>query len=485
MDIVVSNRIARGRPGGAVAGGLAAALLPAVQKAGVVWFGASGKLRKVSSAVVPLVQIESSGCGTIATVDFPEQHHAGYYEGFANSALWPLLHARPDLSQQGPGDYAAYSAVNAYLARALAAFGGAGSTYWIHDYHFLLLARELRRRGVDGKIGFFLHTPWPERRTMTQLPQTREIAEAMLAYDLIGFQTDNDRDNFAGFLEHELGLVPVGTTINSAQGTCRLATFPIGIDGREFADMAQASCTDIEVQRLRASLEGCALIIGVDRIDYSKGLAQRTHALDRLIARHPALKRHLAMLQIAIPSRSGIETYRALQHELAGLVGAVNGRHSEVDWAPIRYLNKCFSRPVLAGFYRNAAVGLVTPLKDGMNLVAKEYVAAQNPDNPGALVLSQFSGTARELDGALLVDPYDVEAIAHRIATALAMPRAERRERWQGMMDTLLRYSIHAWFADFMQELKLPRRNVLPLAPARAAAALRTGTDGQPVATHS
>lgn len=192
------------------------------------------------------------------------------------------------------------------------------------------------------------------------------------------------------------------------------------------------------------------------------------------------------MLQIAVPSRSSIDAYRTLQRDLAGLVGTVNGRHSEVDWTPIHYLNKSYDQSVLAGFYRSAAVGLVTPLRDGMNLVAKEYVAAQNPEDPGVLVLSKYAGAARELDAALTVDPYDVDAIAHQIASALSMPRAERRERWQSMMDYLLQHSIHAWFADFMQELKLPRRNVLPLATARPTAPLRTGRGrDQAFASHS
>ena len=484
VDIVVSNRVARARPGGAVIGGLAAALLPAVQKSGVVWFGASGKLRRLAPDVVPLVQVESYGRGTIATVDLPEQHYAGFYEGFANSALWPLIHSRADLLRQTREDYASYCAVNAYMARTLAAFGGADSTYWIHDYHFLPLARELRRLGVTGRIGFFLHTPWPGRRTLKHLPQARELAEAMLAYDLVGFQTEDDRDNFADFLRHELGLEAAGTTFRSARGACRLATFPIGVDAQEFANSAQAACADTEVQRLRASLAGCALVIGVDRIDYSKGLAQRIHALDRLIARHPALKRRLTLLQIAVPSRSAIDIYRALQRELASLVGAVNGRHGEIDWMPIRYLNRCYSRSILAGFYRTAAVGLVTPLRDGMNLVAKEYVAAQNPEDPGVLVLSKYAGAARELDAALSVDPYDIDAIARQIAAALSMPCGERRERWQSMMDGLLQHSIHAWFAEFMQELKSPHRNVLPLAPARLAAGMRADAGDRPVAAH-
>jgi trehalose 6-phosphate synthase len=465
-------------------GGLAAALLPAVKKSGVVWFGSSGKLRKTAPGVTPLVQLEPHGRGTIATLDLPEQHYSGFYEGFANSCLWPLLHSRADLARGNFADYASYCEVNAYMARSLAAFGGADSTFWIHDYHFLPLARDLRRLGITREIGFFLHTPWPERRTMMQIPQVRELAEAMLAYDLIGFQTDDDRDNFADLLRHEFGLAGAGMTFRSRHGTSRLATFPIGIDAEEFSDSAQRAMADTEVQRLRASVTGSKLVIGVDRVDYSKGLVQRIRAFDRLLNRHPDLKRRLSYLQIAVPSRTGIETYRELQGEVASLVGEVNGRHGEIDWTPIRYLNKCFGQSTLAGFYRASAVGLITPLQDGMNLVAKEYVAAQNPDDPGVLVLSKFAGAACELDGALLVDPHDIDAVARQIANALAMPRAERRARWQHMMATLLRHSIHAWFGEFMDELKSPRRNVLPLVAAKVALPRPTPPD-QAFAAHS
>lgn len=484
MDIVVSNRVAKVKPGEPMMGGLASALLPAVRKSGVVWFGSSGNLRKTSPGVPPLVQIESYGRGTIATVDLPEQHYAGYYEGYANSALWPLLHSRADLSCATANDFASYCEVNGYMARTLAAFGGSASSFWIHDYHFLPLGRELRLLGVTCDIGFFLHTPWPSRRIMMRLPQCRELAEAMLAYDLIGFQTDRDRDNFAELLRHDLQLSGSGLTFKTRHGTCRLATFPIGIDAQEFAASAQKAANDPEVQRLRNSIAGSALAIGVDRLDYSKGLVQRIQAFDRLLTRHPDLKRRLSMLQIAVPSRSTIEAYRELQHELAGLVGDVNGRHGEIDWTPVRYLTKGYCQSSLAGFYRASSVGLVTPLQDGMNLVAKEYVAAQNPEDPGVLVLSKFAGAACELDGALLVDPQDIDGVARQIVTALAMPRAERRARWQHMMDTLLRHSIHVWFADFLQELKSSRPNVLPLAPAKVAT-LRAPARGQAFAAHS
>jgi trehalose 6-phosphate synthase len=450
-------------------GGLASALLPAVRKSGVVWFGSSGKTRRTAPGATPFVQVESYGRGTIATVDLPDQHYSGFYEGYANSALWPLLHSRPDLVRTSNSDYRSYLEVNAYMARTLAAFGGADATFWIHDSHFLPLARDLRELGVTREIGFILHTPWPERHVIAQLPQYREIAQAMLAYDLIGFQTDADRDRFADLLRHDLHQPGSGLVFRTRRGTCRLGTFPIGIDVREFAASAERAMDNPEVRRLRASLDGAKLIVGVDRLDYSKGLTQRIHAFDLLLKRNPKLCRQVTMLQIAVPSRSTIDTYRDLQGEVARLVGQVNGAHGEVDWTPLRYLTKSYGQALLAGFYRSAAVGLVTPLRDGMNLVAKEYVAAQNPEDPGVLVLSKFAGAAQELDAALLVDPRDADAIAAQIAAALTMPRSERRARWQQMADRLTRHSIHRWFAGFLDELKTPRPVTVPLAPAKVA----------------
>jgi trehalose 6-phosphate synthase len=299
----------------------------------------------------------------------------------------------------------------------------------------------------------------------------------MLAYDLIGFQTDEDRANFAELLRHSLRIPSSGSSFRTRFGTCRLATFPIGIDAQEFAVCAQRAAADPEVRRLRTSLGTSQLIIGVDRIDYSKGLMQRIQAIDCLLIRYPRLKHRLSLLQIAVPSRSNIEPYRALQNDLAALVGAVNAKHSEIDWSPIRYVTTGFRQSTLAGFYRSSAVGLVTPLQDGMNLVAKEYIAAQDPADPGVLVLSRFAGAARELDAAMQVDPQDIEAVAQQIATALMMSLDERRARWQNLMDVLLRHSIHAWFSDFMQALKTTRTSLsTPVAtlPPRTAVGERT-----------
>ena len=305
----------------------------------------------------------------------------------------------------------------------------------------------------------------------------------MLAYALIGFQTDRDRDNFAALLRTAMHLAGSGLTFRTHRGLCRLATHPIGIDAREFTASAERSFQDTEVQRLRNSLDGAKLIIGVDRLDYSKGLPQRIHAFARLLTQHPDLSRLLSLLQIAVPSRCTIDAYQDLQKEVAELVGVVNGRHGEVDWTPLRYLNKGYSQATLAGFYRSSAVALITPLLDGMNLVAKEYVAAQNPEDPGVLVLSRSAGAANELDAALLVDPQDIDGIARQIRTALAMPRSERRARWHEMNDRLVRHSIHRWFADFLQDLKLPRPNVLPLTGTTVA--LRTTAQDRALVAHS
>jgi trehalose 6-phosphate synthase len=331
VDIVVSNRVAPVAPERAIMGGLAAALLPAVKKSGVIWFGSSGRTRDIGSDAAPLVQIESYGRGSIATVDAPAQHHAGFYEGFSNSALWPLLHSRLDLSRPCPQDYASYRAMNAYMARMVTTFSGLESCIWVHDYHFLPLGAELRRLGVMRALGFFLHTPWPSPRTFSALPQYRELVEAMLAYDLIGFQTDTDRANFTELVRQELRISCSGSVIRSRFGTCRVATFPIGIDVQEFADRAQRAAADPDVQRLRTSLFGVKLLLGVDRIDYSKGLRERIRALDFLLTQYPKLRRHVSMLQVAVPSRTSIDTYLILQREIAALAGEVNAKHGDVD----------------------------------------------------------------------------------------------------------------------------------------------------------
>jgi len=451
--VVVSNRVARGNANEPMTGGLAAALLPVVEKSGAIWVGSSGRVRD-GAQKEPFAEIEALGAGALAMLDLPAAHYGGYYEGFANSALWPALHSRADLIRASQDDYLSYREVNAFMARALLRFKKPETAFWIQDYHFLALGSELRDLGVTQPVGFFLHTPWPARAVIEGVPHHRELIEAMLAYDLIGFQTQDDCENFLGYVSLCLGLESEDGVVTSRRGKSRIAVFPIGIDAEKFALQAAKAVSHPDVSRLRRSLHGEKLAIGVDRLDYSKGLVNRINAFDRMWTLQPALARTVSLLQIATPSRGAIEAYGNLQNELAKLVSDVNGRHGEVDWTPIRYLNKGFSQTVLAGLYRTAQVGVVTPLHDGMNLVAKEYVAAQNPADPGVLVLSKFAGAANELDTALLVNPHDIDGMARTIATALSMPLPERRLRWEAMMDKLRSHTIQQWFEDFVDALQ-------------------------------
>jgi trehalose 6-phosphate synthase len=463
--VVVSNRVSRGKPNEPMTGGLAAALLPIVEKSGAIWVGSSGRVRD-GNLKEPFAEIEALGTGALAMLDLPAAHYGGYYEGFANSALWPALHSRADLIRASQEDYLSYREVNAFMARALLRFRKSDSAFWIQDYHFLALGAELRDLGVTQPIGFFLHTPWPSRSVIGGVPHHRELIEAMLAYDLIGFQTEEDCENFLSYAQADLGLVVHDGVIISRHGRTRAAVFPIGIDPQQFAQLATKASTHPDVSRLRRSLNGEKLAIGVDRLDYSKGLINRIKAFDRMWTLHPSLARTASLLQIATPSRGAIEAYGNLQSEVAKLVSDVNGQHGEVDWTPIRYLNKGYGQAVLAGLYRTAQVGVVTPLQDGMNLVAKEYVAAQNPVDPGVLVLSKFAGASNELDTALLVNPHDIDGMARTIAIALSMPLTERRMRWEAMMAKLRGHTIQQWFADFtdaLRECQLDREELAPV----------------------
>jgi trehalose 6-phosphate synthase len=309
---------------------------------------------------------------------------------------------------------------------------------------------------------------------MQGVPHHRDLVEAMLAYDLIGFQTEDDRRNFSDCVHEELGLDTIADTVASPRGLSHVGVFPIGIDVDAFAARAAKAATRREFGRLQASLQGVKLAIGVDRVDYSKGLDNRIRAFDRMLATQPTLRGDVSLLQIAVPSRKEIPTYTQLNHDLATLVGEVNGRHGEVDWVPVRYVNRGYAQSTLAGFYRGAQVGVVTPLHDGMNLVAKEYVAAQNPADPGVLVLSEFAGAAKELDAAVLVNPHDIDGMAQAIGRAFFMSLEERRARWNAMMGKLAANTVQKWFSDFVAALAETQGAAeLPaLAPPAAAAAL-------------
>jgi trehalose 6-phosphate synthase len=453
--VVVSNRVAPVVEGkGGSAGGLAVAVLAALKKKGGIWFGWSGEVREESD---PKPNLFQSGKLEYATVDLSPRDHEEYYNGFANSTLWPLFHYRLDLAEFRRRTYAGYIRVNAQFASRLAPMLEPDDQIWVHDYHLIPFAEQLRQMGVQSPMGFFLHTPFPVPEIMVALPDHEALVRSLCSYDLIGFQTVADRNAFRRYLVDEAGAEVLSEKLLRAYGRIvRVEAFPISIETEDIEKQAHQAAFTRQTERLRDSLGGRDMIIGVDRLDYSKGLAQRMESFESLIQNYAGNRGHVVFMQIAPPSRQDVAEYQDMRAELESLSGNINGRYAEFDWVPIRYLNKSFSRRNLLGFYRTARVGLVTPLRDGMNLVAKEYVASQNPDNPGVLVLSRFAGAAPELkNGALIVNPYDVEGVAENLQRALTMPLDERKERHASMMEVLHHNTIDHWrkrFTDALDE---------------------------------
>jgi trehalose 6-phosphate synthase len=446
--VVVSNRIAAG---GASTGGLATAVLAALRRSGGIWFGWSGE---VTDAAPGPPSLSDADHFTYATVDLARRDYEEYYNGFANRVLWPLFHSRPDLVEFQRGDLTGYMRVNRQFASDLAPLLRADDLVWVHDYHLLFLGEELRRLGVQQPIGFFLHTPFPAAELFRVLPNHAAIVRAMCAYDLLGFQTENDMHGFRDYLvRHADGQALPQGVLRGFGRQLRAAVFPIGIDVDSIVVNAAQSVGTRQMKRLHDSLRDRNVILGVDRLDYSKGLVPRFQAFHRLIEMFPETRGRVIFMQIAPPTRSDVPEYSKIRRELEEQAGHINGRFAEFDWTPIRYLNKSFAQRTLCGFLRAARIGFVTPLRDGMNLVAKEYVACQDPENPGVLVLSCFAGAARELQDALLVNPYDVDGMAESLHDALTMPLEERRERWRSMMAILRRNDISAWRENFVEAL--------------------------------
>ncbi len=450
--VVVSNRVAIATDKKAQTGGLAVALQDALSTHGGIWFGWSGKT-KSRTAMSP--KIVESGNVTFATLDLGKDDFDDYYNGYANRALWPLFHYRLDLTSFTKLNYAGYFRVNSMFASKLAPMLKPDDLVWIHDYHMIPLAEELRRAEIGCRIGFFLHTPFPAAEILTALPSHVNLVRSLCAYDLVGFQTENDLRSFHDYIIHEArGTVAEDGTV-SAYGRKMVArVYPIGIDADEFSHAAQQAGRAPEVRRLRESRRDRTLMIGVDRLDYSKGLVERFDAFALMIERYPSERGSVSLLQIAPPTRSEVPEYQHIRTELETHAGGINGRYAEFDWMPIRYLNKSYNRNTLAGFFRECRVGLVTPLRDGMNLVAKEYVAAQNPLDPGVLILSRFAGAARELSSALIVNPFDLDSTAEAMARSLSMPLEERIDRWRDMMAVVSSNTLTVWRDSFLGDLR-------------------------------
>ncbi len=449
--VVVSNRVAV--PGESRAGGLAVALLAALGERGGLWFGWSGKVTRERSGTL---HEQTEDDIEFVTMDLDRRDHDEYYNGFANRTLWPLLHFRLDLVDYDRSKRQGYRRVNALFAEKLAPLLREDDTVWIHDYHLIPLAALLRERGVGCKIGFFLHVPMPSCDLVAAMPEHAQLFSSLYAYDLVGFQTRRDVERFQAYVRLFGGGKVLDNGVLEAPGGRRFRAdaFPISIDTALIARQAKAAENKPAVRDLRTSIQPRQLAIGVDRLDYSKGLPERFFGFQRYLERHPDQKGNLTYLQIAPVSRGEVAEYKTLRNQLEQLAGHINGNHAEPAWTPLRYVNRNFTHATLTGFYRMASVGLVTPLRDGMNLVAKEFVAAQDPEDPGVLVLSILAGASYEMREALIVNPHDLDGVADAIATASNMPKAQRIDRWRSMMDHLETNDIGAWRRGYLEALE-------------------------------
>jgi trehalose 6-phosphate synthase len=450
--IVISNRVnPPSDVGGGTQGGLAMALAAALREHSGVWFGWSGQ---TTESYTGQVGVQRAGGVTVATMDLEDQDVQEYYNGYANKTLWPLFHHRVDLTAYERSFGEGYARVNARFAETVLPLIEEDDFVWVHDYHLIPLAQELRRRRVKNRIGFFLHIPWPARHLITTLPRHPQLVEALFDYDLVGFQTQDSLEAFKDYVAHEAGgALGEGRRLSAFGRTAEFDAFPIGMDVTEFTAALEGETAKAEYARMQTSMLDRQMIIGVDRLDYSKGLEERFLAYEQFLHDNPDLHEKVFLLQIATPSREDVEAYQEIRGRLDGVSGRINGAFSTVDWVPIRYVNRGYRRDQLAGIYRAAKLGLVTPLRDGMNLVAKEYVAAQDPEDPGVLILSRFAGAAEQMGEALIVNPFSREDVSDAILRGLAMPLAERRRRWERLMADLRSSDVSAWRDDFVRAL--------------------------------
>ena len=455
--VVVSNRVppeaeasANRRDRNAPVGGLVSALKPAMEAKGGLWLGWSGVAtqRRADSPV----QIRQMGLTSVATLDLSEDDVSLYYTGFANRTLWPLLHCFPERVNVRRETYRAYRRINHRFAAALFSTLRPEDTVWVHDYHLFHVGEELRRMGWQGKIGFFLHVPFPPADILDILPWARHILEACLHYDLVGVHTERNKRNLVDAMSTILGGTVSGQTFSNGELSTQIGAYPIGIDPTPYRPSIGRHGRGLAERLSISQSPAHKTILGVDRLDYTKGIPERLRAYEQLLYRNRSLRGRVTLAQISSPSRTRVPEYIAEKERVEELVARINGRFAQDGWSPVRYLYRSYSTEDLARFYRDADVCLVTPLRDGMNLVAKEYVAAQGP-NPGVLVLSKFSGAASEMGEALLVNPYDIEATAAATHQALRMSLDERKRRWRCLMTAVEENTSQNWADGFLSDL--------------------------------
>ncbi|WP_366655848.1 trehalose-6-phosphate synthase [Fodinicurvata sp. EGI_FJ10296] len=450
--VVLSNRVADLNQQ-TQTGGLAVGLADAIKSRGGLWFGWNGSIEAEPSDTPDV-----SGTETVkmASLSLSDREYKQYYTCFSNSFLWPLLHYRADLLRYHEICFSCYRKVNARFAASAADLLRSDDLVWVHDYHLIPLGRELRERSCRQRIGFFLHTPFPPPDLFAVAPDGEWLARSMLAYDVVGFQTRADAEHFIHYVTDLDDIDATSDGVRHAGRDIKVGAFPIGIDVDAVADMSRQTADDELVEHVKPDVPEMKTIIGVDRLDYSKGLPDRMKAFQTLLETEPALRGAVTYLQIAPPSREDVPAYVDIREELERVAGSINGDWGEFNWTPIRYIHRNIPRETVAFLFRQSDVGFVAPLRDGMNLVAKEFVVAQNPDDPGVLVLSKFAGAAEDLVDAVIVNPFDPEATARSLRDALFMPLDERQDRHAALLARVRKRDNHAWLSAFLDALSGP-----------------------------
>jgi trehalose 6-phosphate synthase/phosphatase len=433
------------------AGGLATGLSGPHERSGGLWIGWPGRtadLDATQSAALARRLDELR----IVPVALTDEEVAAYYEGVSNEVIWPVFHSFLGQVPLQIPDLSVYEHVNQRFADIVAAHHRPGDLIWVHDYHLMLVPKLLRARVPEARIGFFLHIPFPPSEVFRTLPYRERLLEGVLGADLVGFHTPGYMRHFASAVTRTLGIAAGVNGVLWRHRRLRLGVFPMGIDAGFFASVAEEEGVVREAHEMRQP-SGVQVLVGIDRLDYTKGIPRRLLAFERLLQDHPELRGRVRLIQVAVPSRTAVEAYQDLRATVEGLVGRINGAFSTPGWAPIRYLFQSLTPPAVVALYKAADVMLVTPIRDGMNLVAKEFVAARG-DEDGVLVLSELTGAAGELAEAIHVNPYDVDRAARAFHQALAMPDQERRLRMRGLRRRVLAYDVHRWARTFLRELE-------------------------------
>ena len=481
--LIVSNRlpvvVEREKHGGeirveAASGGLITALGSVLKGKETVWIGWPGPGVQEEESQPLLSEAFGGDCRLVPVFLTPEEQ-SGFYCGFSNAVVWPLFHDLQSRCNFNPEYWTAYRKVNAKFAHTIIQHDSGAECIWIHDYHLILTAQELRNKGVGTTLAYFHHIPFPSPDIFGKLPWRREMLEAMLSFDVLGFQTKSDLHNFVRCLRHYLvGKIRVSSAgervLVEARGARVVAgAFPISIDFEEFSQEAASPQVNQMAESLRTNLQAKHCILGVDRLDYTKGIPERLRAFELLLKKSRELHRRVAFIQIVVPSREDIPKYQELKLEIEQLVTSINGRYTQPGWVPIQYIYRQLGRRELLAYYRAADIALVTPLKDGMNLVAKEFCAAQT-SNEGVLVLSEFAGAAAQLkSGALIVNPNDLEGIGDAIRRAFMLTQHERTYRMKTLRRFVARHDVHAWVQSFWKAIETQRDLASPLMQAVGA----------------